>query len=187
MQGPAKPLYGGSIPPLASNFCFMTTYGNLKFLLNFNIKKLVISFTCFVILVLCFVSYSYFRDVQRSEISANIAIGIANLEEGRNEIAIYYFQQAFNSSKGLYGVISGIGIMQSLQGRVDFKEKSQNIIQIIKDYNAPKFIQMIVLAGYLENSNTFKENDFKKFESYALKNTSFKQILESLTLNKTSN
>jgi hypothetical protein len=141
---------------------------------------LLIAFTVSVLSIL------HFRDSKRAKMSADIAVGIAYLEEGNKDIALYYFEKAFNLSEGFYGVLSGVGVIKSLKGKPDFTEKSKIIYNLIKDYKSPKFINMIILSNYLQN--TSKEGivdnaSFKKFKDYASKNQVFKQNLEAVELN----
>lgn len=187
MQGPAKPLYGGSIPPLASNFYVMIlNYQNIQLLLVRNTKVLIALLVVFLFIIISILSLNHFRDKKRAKISADIAVGIDYLEEENKEIALYYFEKAFNESDGLQGVLAGVGVIKSLEGKSDFDEKSNTIFSIIKNYKAPKFINMFVLSNYLQNLSKYGKTDdvsFKKFESYAKKHEHFNQSLEAINLN----
>jgi hypothetical protein len=192
MQGPAKPLYGGSIPPLASILLIMKLKFNLDTIYFLLIEKRLIAILLAMGILLVIVAISgvfYFSQKQKSKISAQIAIGFANLEAGRNEIALIYFQDAFNQSSGLYGVIAGSGIIRSLNLEEQYNAKAQNILTLIKDYKSPTFIKMFVIGSYLGNvshfaKSDFNKTDFTKLEEFANKKQgSFQQITQNISLN----
>ncbi len=192
MQGPAKPLYGGSIPPLASILLIMKLKFNLDTIYFLLIEKRLIAILLAMAILLVIIATSgvfYFSQKQKSKISAQIAIGFANLEAGRNEVALIYFQDAFNQSSGLYGVIAGSGIIKSLNLDEQYNAKTQNILTLIKDYKSPTFIKMFVIGSYLGHishfsKSDFNKTDFTKLEEFANKKEgSFQQITQNISLN----
>jgi hypothetical protein len=161
-------------------------------ILLFIIKNrliLLLSLLGLLIAIIAISSTSYFLNKKRANVSANIAIGISYLEQEQNDKALFYFQEAFNSSNGIYGIIAGSGIIQSLKESKDSNEKIINIFKIIKEYKAPTFINMIVLASFLEYSSHFqkdevKKSDLEKLQKFGSKmQKPFTQILESIELN----
>lgn len=140
-------------------------------------------------IIITFLSFSYFSTQKKAKVSAKIAIAFVYLEEEKKDKALLYFQDVFNSSKNLYGVISAAGVLKSLEQDSTFNQKAQNVLSIIKNYKSPKFIKMFLLSSFLENashfdSNSVKSKDLEKLKKFATNiGEPFTQSVQSIELN----
>ncbi len=175
MQGPAKPLYGGSIPPLASNsnefmFNFYINSENVFFFLVKNKKNVIFSLVLAFILLISFLTFSFYQTKKQAVLSGEIAVGFAYLEEKKLDTALYHFEKAFNKSNGFYKAIAGIGVIKSIPENLSRDEKILNVLNIIKNYSGNMVFKNLILSTFLSNASVFKpdsikEADIKKFET----------------------
>ena len=150
---------------------------NAEGIISFLVKHRAIVLLLFVLgffISVAFSTFSYFSTKKRASISAQIAIGLTYLEEERSNIALIHFQNAFNKSDGLYGFISGAGIVRALKDDASYNQKAGHVLSIIKDYKVPTFIQMIALSSYLQNIShfnkpAFQSKDFEKLKKFSAK------------------
>ena len=162
--------------------------GIITFLVKHRAMLLLLFVLAFLTSV-AFSVFSYFSIKKRASISAQIAIGLTYLEEERSDIALVYFQNAFNKSNGLYGFISGAGLVRALKGDANYNQKAGHILSIIKDYKAPTFIQMVALSSYLQNIShfnkpAFQTKDFEKLKKFSTKQGEpFEENITNINLN----
>jgi hypothetical protein len=106
-------------------------------------NRLAILLLIILILISGFLSLKHFQTQKKAKISADIAIGIAYLEEGKKDISLYYFEKAFNNSNNFAKVIAGVGVIKSIEGSAESDVKIINILKIIRSYSSKEFKEFI--------------------------------------------
>lgn len=153
----------------------MKNFFSFQAISDFTLKytKYILFLTLvFVVALLSFSIINHFKTQKKSLISAEIAIGLANSKEGKNEKALYFLQKAFNESEGLYRVISGIGILGVVQND---KVKILSLLNILKNEKNENFLLPLIESVYFSNLAAFGEKqfllteDFRKFKLSIIK------------------
>lgn len=187
MQGPAKPLYGGSIPPLASNR-FLSMANLFVYLIRYK-KYFIWAIVIKVMILFTIVSFDHLSKERKSKISANIAIGIAYLNEERNDEALYFFEQAFNASGGIYRFIATSGIINVLS-KSGNEEKILNILKMIQGEKGTLVFNQILSVVYFsilsKNQLTVaQDKDFMKLKDWVINgdNDILKEQIAAIFLN----
>ena len=175
MQGPAKPLYGGSIPPLASNsnefmFNFYINSENVFLFLLRNKKNVIFGLVLAFILLISSTIFSFHETKKKALLSGEIAVGFAYLDEKKADTALYHFEKAFNKSGGFYKAVAGVGVIKSIPENLSRDEKILNVLNIMKSYSGNMVFKSLIISTFLSNASVFKpdiikESDIKKFET----------------------
>lgn len=127
-------------------------------------------------------TFNYFDTQKKAKISSDIAVGFAYLGEGKKEISLYYFEKAFNESKGMTNLIAGSGVAKSLVGSFEEDQKILTVLNIMRG-SAGKMFQEFINSIYFSrliklNSTNLETAEFKKFlqDLSKSKNETIKQI-----------
>ena len=131
-------------------------------------NKLAILLFIILILISAFLTLKHFQSQKQAKISADIAVGIAYLEEGKKDISLYYFERAFNSSNNFAKVIAGVGVIKGIQGSVESDAKTINMLEIIRNYSNKEFkefVDSVYFSRLLKHKPEEVQNkEFQKFQ-----------------------
>lgn len=145
-------------------FATITSENILVFVVKYK-KRLIYSALLFFILLFCVFSYIFVQNKKKSEISATIAIGLANLAEMHEAESLHYLEKAFNNSSGIYRLIAGAGILKILKD----KEKSLNVLNLLESQKIDKTFKPIldtVYFGMLAESKSKELINHKSFQKF---------------------